>query len=145
MTRRARLKDVAELAGVSTATVARVIHDNGYVQTDTRRIVEGALAETGYQIIAVTQGLRRQRTATLGLVLQSVVPNLFFAGVAVGVEQEAFRHGGGVLFLNAHGDPERERLGVETLIRRRVDALVFTTPIHEDNVRQALQAGVPVV
>ena len=145
MDRRATLKDVARLAGVSTATVARVLHANGYVADETRRLVEAALADTGYQINEVAQGLRRQRTATIGHVLNSIIPNPFFAGVAFGVEQEALRHGYGVLMFNTHGDAERERLGVETLVRRRVDAMLFTTPVHEDNVRLALAAGLPVV
>ncbi|MDP9363308.1 MAG: LacI family transcriptional regulator [Chloroflexota bacterium] len=145
MARRATLKDVAELAGVSTATVARVLHGNRYVADETRRLVEAAVAETGYQINAVAQGLRRQRTATIGHLLHGVIPNPFFAGVALGAEQEALRHGYGVLMVNTHEDAGRERLGVETLIRRRVDGILFTTPTHEDNVRLALGAGIPVV
>src|SRR5690349_488219 len=93
MARRATLKDVAGLAGVSTATVARVLHENGYVAGETRRRVEAAVAETGYRINEVAQGLRRQRTATIGHLLHGVIPNPFFAGVALGVEQESLRHG----------------------------------------------------
>jgi LacI family transcriptional regulator, galactose operon repressor len=145
MTRRATLKDVAGLAGVSTATVARVLHDNGYVAASTRRRVEAAVADTGYRINEIAQGLRRQRTATIGHLLNGVIPNPFFAGVALGVEQESLRHGCGVLLFNTNGDAEQERLGVETLIRRRVDGILFTTATHEDNVRLALAAGIPVV
>ena len=145
MARRATLKDVAELAGVSTATVARVLQGNRHVADETRRLVEAAVAETGYQINAIAQGLRRQRTATIGHLLHGVIPNPFFAGVALGVEHESLRHGYGVLMFNTHGDAGRERLGVETLIRRRVDGILFTTPTHEDNVRLALGAGIPVV
>lgn len=145
MGRRPTLKDVARRAGVSTATVARVLHANGYVAAETRGLVATALAETGYQINAVAQGLRRQRTSTIGHLLHSIIPNPFFAGIASGVDQEARRHGSGVLIFTTHGDPERERLGVETLLRQRVDAIVFTTPVDEANVRLALAAGLPVV
>jgi LacI family transcriptional regulator len=139
------LKDVAERAGVSTATVARVLHNNGYVAEETRRQVEAVLSETGYQINAIAQGLRTQRTYTLGHVLQSIAPNPFFAGVAVGVEQEAAAHGCSVVLFTTQGDPERERMGVETLIRRRVDAIIFTKIAHESNVELAIHAGIPVV
>ncbi|MCC6315232.1 MAG: LacI family DNA-binding transcriptional regulator [Thermomicrobiales bacterium] len=145
MNRRATLKDVAAAAGVSTATVARVLHGNGYVAEATRRRVETAVDRTGYHINAVAQGLRRQRTSTLGLLVPGIIPNPFFASVAHGVEQEAVRHGCGVLTVNTFGDPERERIGVETLLRRRVDALLFTAPRHEDNVRLARAADIPVV
>lgn len=145
MVRRATLKDVAELAGVSTATVARVIHDNGYVAPDTRERVERAIATTGYQLNAIAQGLRRQRTFTVGHVLHSIIPNQFFAAVAEGVEEVASRYGCGVLIVTTHGDAARERRAVETLIQRRVDAIIFTTATHVDNVRLAVRSDIPVV
>lgn len=145
MVRRATLKDVAELAGVSTATVARVIHGNGYVAPETRERVEHAIAVSGYQLNAVAQGLRRQRTFTVGHVLHSIIPNQFFAAVAEGVEEVASRHGCGVLIVTTHGDAARERRAVETLIQRRVDAIIFTTATHVDNVRLAVRSDMPVV
>lgn len=145
MIRRATLKDVAELAGVSTATVARVIHGKSYVAPDTRDRVDRAIATTGYQINAVAQGLRRQRTFTLGHVLHSIIPNPFFAAVAEGVEEVAAQHGWGVLMVATRGDAAQERRAVEMLIQRRVDAVVFTTATHVDNVRLAVRAELPVV
>jgi LacI family transcriptional regulator len=141
----ATLKDVARLAGVSTATIARVLHKNGYVAAETRQTVEAALAESGYRLNAVAQGLRIRRTFTLGHVLQRIAPNPFFAGVALGAQEEADRHGCGVVVVNTQGDPERERLGVETLIRRRVDAILFTTWTDGANVQRVVVAGIPVV
>ena len=141
----ATLKDVAERAGVSTATVARVLHDNGYVAEETRETVEAAIRETGYSINAVAQGLRKRRTFTLGHVLHSIAPNPFFAEVARGAEQEASASGCGVVMTTTYGDKVRERQGVETLIRRRVDAIIFTTLTSGDNVEIAVRAGIPVV
>lgn len=144
-TRIATLKDVAVLAGVSTATVARVLHNNGYVAEETRRLVEAAIGDTGYQLNVVAQGLRKRRTLVLGHVLMSIDSNPFFAGVANGVEAEAARHGCGVLTVNAHEDPEVERAAVETLIRRRVDAILFTTARHEASVEMVRVANIPIV
>jgi DNA-binding LacI/PurR family transcriptional regulator len=141
----ATLKDVARLAGVSVSTVARVLHGNGYVAPKTRDVVEGALTQTSYQVNTVAQGLRKRRTFTLGHVLLSVSPNPFFAGVALGLEQEAWSHDCGVLTVNTQANPESERLGVQTLIQRRVDAILFTTCTDAGNIQIALDAGVPVV
>ena len=143
--KKSTLKDVAAQAGVSTATVARVLHNNGYVADGTRRRVEVVLTETAYQINAVAQGLRKQRTFTLGHIVQSITPNPFFAGVARGVEEEAARLGCGVVIYTTQLDPERERMAVQTLIRRRVDAIIFTKIVCEANVDLALKAGIPVV
>jgi LacI family transcriptional regulator len=139
------LKDVARLAGVSTATVARVLHDNGYVSEAVRARVEDVIRSTGYRLNVQAQGLRKRRTMTLGHLLYELVPNPFFPGVAEGVEREASRLGYGVLTFNSHRDAQRETLGVETLIGRRVDAIIFTVPIDAENVRRAAEAGIPVV
>jgi len=139
------LKDVARIAGVSTATVARVLYNNGYIADETRTRVQAAIQKTGYRVNTVARNLRIQRTASIGHILTGIVPNPFFAGVALGVEQEASQHGWSVLMVNVQGDAQRERLGVETFIQQRMDAIMFTTPVSEANVRLALEAGIPVV
>ena len=126
----ATIKSVAAHAGVSTATVSRVLHKNGYVAPDTRERVEAALRESGYRLDAVAQALRRQRTITLGLILHGILPNPFFAEVAMGVEHAAVDHGFNVLIFNTDGDAEREREGVESLLGRRVDGVIFTTALR---------------
>ena len=110
--RPATLKDVAERAGVSVSTVARVLHDNGYVSGPTREAVDAALAECGYQINTMAQRLRKQRSAEIGHILDSISPNPFFAGVALGSEQAAAEYGCTVLFYNTHSDAGLERAGV---------------------------------
>lgn len=145
MKKRSTLRDVAQLAGVSTATVARVLHNQGYVAATTRQRVESALAESDYRINVVAQVLRTQRTWTIGHLLHGVWPNPFFAGVALGVEQEAARHGFSVLMYNSRSDSDRERRGVEWFLERNVDAIIFTTAVGTANVRLAVEGQVPVV
>jgi DNA-binding LacI/PurR family transcriptional regulator len=141
----ATIKSVAARAGVSTATVSRVLHNNGYVAPKTRKRVEAVLRDSGYRLDAVAQALRRQRTITLGLILHGILPNPFFAEVAMGVEQAAVEHGFNVLMFNTDGDPKREREGVESLLSRRVDGVIFTTALRAENVELVLDAGVPAV
>jgi LacI family transcriptional regulator len=139
------LKDVASEAQVSTATVARVLHGRGFVSKDSRRQVEDAIKKTGYRLNILAQSLRQQRTKTIGHLLTSISPNPFFAGVELGVENEAIRHGYSVLIWNVFEDSKREALGVETFIQRQVDAIIFTTPIEPKNVETALSAQIPVI
>jgi LacI family transcriptional regulator len=141
----ATLKDVARVAGVSTATVARVLHNNGYIAPDTRELVTAAIQKTGYRMNMIARNLRTQRTGVVGHILHSIVPNPFFANVALGAEQEARKNGWNSVIINVQGDAKLERAGVEAFIQQRVDAILFTTPVSETNVRLALEANVPVV
>jgi DNA-binding LacI/PurR family transcriptional regulator len=107
--------------------------------------VETAIAETGYRVNAVAQGLRKQRTFLIGHILQAIAPNPFFATVALASQQEAARHGCGLLLSTTQANPDIERDVVETLLRQRVDAILFTTVTSDDNVRLAAASGIPVV
>jgi len=140
-----RLRDVAALAGVSTATVSRVVHRNGYVSAEARERVEAALRDSGYRLNVVAQELRKRKTITLGLILHGALSHPFVAEVVVGAEQAAAEQGFNVLFFNARGDQDRERESVEALLKRRVDGIVFTTAVHARNVQLALEAGIPAV
>lgn len=139
------MKDVASAARVSTATVGRVLHSRGYVSPEALDRVNTAIKETGFRLNLVAQSLRRSRSMTLGLLLTVIVPNPFFPGIELGIEQEAMQHGYNVLIWNALSDPERERQGVEVFIRRQMDAIIFATPQDPQNVLLVKQAGIPVI
>ena len=137
--------EVARQAGVSTATVGRVVHRRGYVSAAARQRVEQAIERTGFRLNLVAQSLRCQRSKTLGHLVNSLIPNPFFAGVEAGVEEAASEKGYNVLIWNFMADPQRERLGVETFIQRQIDAVIFTTPFDIHNVQLARQAGIEIV
>jgi DNA-binding LacI/PurR family transcriptional regulator len=145
MKSKATLKDVAALAGVSTATVARVIHENGYVSEESEQRVRDALKSTDYSLNVVAQSLRQQRTNVIGHILQSTAPNPFFMQVALGVESYAREQGFNVLTFNVQNNSDIEYEAVKTFVARRVDAILFTVPVSTKNIRHAQEAGVPVV
>ncbi|MBI5305294.1 MAG: LacI family DNA-binding transcriptional regulator [Chloroflexi bacterium] len=139
------IKDVAHAAGVSTATVSRVLHENGYVSDEARKLVEQALEKTGFRLNLVAQSLRRQHSRIIGHLLTNLVPNPYFASVEAGVEEIAVKNGYSVLVWNTLANADREREGVEAFIDRRIDAMIFTTPRNVKNVQAAKQAGIQVV
>jgi LacI family transcriptional regulator len=145
MSKNTTLIEVAERADVSIATVSRVLRNKGYVAPQTRKRVEEAIRATGFRVNAVAQGLRSQRTLTIGHLMQSIAPNPFFAQVALGVEGEARRHGYSVLLFNVNDNAQFEAEGLNRLIERRVDAVIFTTAVDAANVAAAVAAGIPVV
>jgi DNA-binding LacI/PurR family transcriptional regulator len=141
----ATLKSVASLAGVSTATVARVLRGSDRVLPETRDRVQAAIEQSNYLPNAIASGLRRQRTDTIGHILHDRGDNPYFSEVAVGLQDEAAQHSVISLAFNARHDVERERIGVEAFLSRRVDAIVFTDALLEENVALALRGGARVV
>jgi DNA-binding LacI/PurR family transcriptional regulator len=143
--RSATIKSVAHKAGVSTATVARVMHENGYVAEETRQRVLEVVSETGYRINSIARSLKRNRSNIIGHLLQSMLPNPFFVKVARGVEAYTESQGYTTLTYNVQGDPAAERRGLETFLSWRVDAIIFSTPRDVKNVEFALKANIPVI
>lgn len=139
------LASVANAAGVSTATVARVLKATGYVGAATRARVLAVLAATGYQPNALARSLRTQRSRTLGILLSRIGRNPLFAEIARAVEAAAMQRFYRVLIVNLEGEPEREREGVRRLIESRVDAMLFIHATDAANVAMAAAAGIATV
>jgi LacI family transcriptional regulator len=143
--RNATLNDVAARAGVSTATVARVIHESGYVSESTRSRVLLAIKAVDYRSNSLARSLKQRRTKAVGQVLQSTFPNTFYVQVALGAERLATELGYSLLTYNVQGDAKAETKAVEAFLSWRVDAILFITPIDDANVTLSLNAGVPAV
>ncbi|MCO5991816.1 LacI family DNA-binding transcriptional regulator [Actinoallomurus rhizosphaericola] len=141
----AGIKDVAAHAGVSVATVSRVLNDSPRVSEETRDKVQAAMRALRYRPNAVARSLRTEATQTLGLIIGDIL-NPFFAVLARAVEDEARAAGYTVVIGNADERPEQQDHYVRTLLEQRVDGLLICptaeiTPLVEDCVR----SGAPVV
>jgi LacI family transcriptional regulator len=139
------IKDVASLAGVSVATVSRVLNDSPAVRPDTRSRVLTAVTELGYRPNAVARSLRTHQTHTLGLVISDVL-NPFFTELARAVEDAARERGYSVIIGNADESPALQEHHVRTLLERRIDGLLVS-PTDGGNavIRDAAAAGTPMV
>lgn len=141
----ASIKDVASRAGVSVATVSRVLNDHPAVRPDTRTRVLAAVADLGYRPNAVARSLRTERTRTLGLVISDVL-NPFFTELARSVEDEARALGYSVIIGNADEQPELQDHHVRTLLDRRIDGLLVSpTDGGSPLMLDAARAGTPMV
>jgi DNA-binding LacI/PurR family transcriptional regulator len=120
----ATIGDVARRAGVSTATVSRVLAGLGGARPATRERVLGAARELGYRPSAVARSLKLRTTQTLGLIITDI-ENPFFPQLVRAVEDVAREHGFALLLCNAAEDPEREASYLDLLVDRRVDGVVI--------------------
>src|SRR4051812_45229694 len=100
MSASASIKDVAAAAGVSVATVSRVLNSHPSVSPDARTRVLAAVESLGYRPNAVARSLRTAQTRTLGLVISDVL-NPYFGELARSVEEEARGLGYSVIIGNA--------------------------------------------
>jgi DNA-binding LacI/PurR family transcriptional regulator len=140
-----RIADVAALAGVSPATVSRVLNDAPFVDAGLRARVQRAVATLSYRPDRVARSLRRGATATLGLII-SDVQNPFFTSVVRGVERVAGSRELLVMLCNADSEPARERRYGEALIAERVAGVVIASADPAGEAVHALvSAGIPTV
>ncbi|MEE1845837.1 MULTISPECIES: LacI family DNA-binding transcriptional regulator [unclassified Streptomyces] len=141
----ASIKDVAAQAGVSVATVSRVLNSHPSVSPDARTRVRAAVDALGYRPNAVARSLRTDQTRTLGLVISDVL-NPYFTELARFVEEEARALGYSVIIGNADERPELQDHHVRTLLDRRIDGLLVS-PADGDSALMADVArdGTPMV
>ncbi|MCL7453942.1 MAG: substrate-binding domain-containing protein [Anaerolineae bacterium] len=133
------ISDVAERAGVSPATVSRVIHGSRNVRRSTRERVERAIQELGYVPSAVAQSLRSKRTRSLALLVPDIT-NTFWTTVVRGVQDVAQRHGYSVLLCNTDEDLAKQLDYLDFVVRQQVDGAIIapydSDAGHLDKLRQ---------
>ena len=120
----ATIQDVARSAGVSTATVSRVLSAPEVVTAATREKVMAAVAALGYAPNVAARNLRTLRTEKI-LVTVPDISNPFFSQVIRGVEEAAQAAGYSVLLGDTRHDPEREEQYGRMLRRKEADGLIF--------------------
>ena len=116
--------EVAKRAGVSTATVSRVLSQPNVVAPATRRRVLQAVERLGYEPNSTAQSLRTTRTGKL-LVTVPDISNPFFSLILQGIEDAAQREGYSVLVGDTQHDDKREERYALMLKRKEADGLIF--------------------
>ncbi len=141
------LRTVADLAGVSIATVSRVLNSDPAVKGKTRLSVQEAIQKSGYRPNRVAQRLRRTTRSKklIGLLIPDI-RNPFYVDVIRGVEEYAYSHDSAVLIGNFSQDSGKEKLYIDILRSESVDGFIVA-PTHgkDKNIEQLILDGHPVV
>ncbi|MEU4695362.1 LacI family DNA-binding transcriptional regulator [Actinoplanes sp. NPDC023714] len=135
------LADVARLAGVSPATVSRVINDSAKkVNEDLRERVLAAVAQLHYVPNAHAQHVARPRQAAVGVIVHDV-SDPYFAEITRGLQRQAGHHGRLLVICNSYREPERELAYVALLRAQQVHALILAgSGYHDDAFTDRLNA-----
>ena len=123
-----RLKDIAQLTGVSVMTVSKALRDEPDVSSATKVKIKALAQQMGYVPDSSAQGLRTKTTKLLGLVIPSST-NPIYARIVFAIEERAHDLGYDTLLAHTLNKPEREDHAIRRMLSRRVDGL-FISPVY---------------
>ena len=136
------IRDVARQAGVSVATVSRVLNNSALVSQDTSDAVMKAVSSLGYRPNANAQALATQVSDTIGVVVMDV-SDAFFGALVKAVDMVAQQHQKYVLIGNSYHEAEKERHAIEVLIRQRCSALIVHSKALSDRELSEFMTHMP--
>lgn len=141
-----RIQDVADLAGVSTATVSRALSGKGTVSAATRERVASAASELGYVVSSNASSLATGRTKNVGVVIPAL-SQWYFSSVLEGAERALLAHGYDLTLYNlSGGGDERRSVFEHFLLRKRVDAVIaISLELTSGEVSRLLAMNKPIV
>lgn len=123
----ATIQDVAKAAGVSVATVSRVLNGSSAVSEKTKEVVLDVIKKLDYQPNLLGRNLRRLKTKMI-LVLLPNIANPFYSRVVKGIEDISHKNGYNVMLCNTDSDRNREKVYLELLYSRLADGVIFMSP-----------------
>jgi len=139
------MRDVAEAAGVSTATVSNVLHGLRFVGPEKQQRVLDAIARLSYSPNRVAASLRSRRSHMIGIVLPDMTTS-FFSAMFRRIEELASDSNYQILLAESQEDTVRERERIQALIARQADGLIFVPCIDKSPVLEEIrQSGIPTV
>jgi len=137
--------EVANRAGVSTATVSHVCNNTRYVSEEVREKVINAINELHYKPNIVARNLRGGASKAIGLVVPDCT-NAFFAETARAIDRVCFALGYNIILCNTDNSRRRQSYYTDMLISKRVDGIIFiSTDDADSDVHKCRSYSIPVV
>lgn len=140
-----KMKEIAAAAGVSVATVSKVLNGRDeHISRETRDRVLSIVNKTGYVPNAMAKSLKQNRSKMLGFVLPDI-SNPFFPSVAKGMEEKAHEHGYGIIIANTNDSVDAETDAMRFLSSQMVGGIVFARALRSDHLERCIQTELPIV
>ena len=122
----ASIREVAKLAGVSPATVSRVINGTANVDKEKKERVLQVISETGFVPNEVARSLFKKSAKMIGLMIPSIT-NPFFTQLASAIEKTADAYGYRMILCNTKNDLKKEKAALSMLTAMNVDGMIITS------------------
>lgn len=128
----ATMRDVAEAARVSVATVSNVVNDKkgARIGAAARQRVHDAVSELGYRPNALAKTLSSGSSKFIGLVADAIATTPFAGQIIHGAQDEAWKHGFVLLVANTEGDPAAEEAAIAMMLEHKVFGVLYSTWYH---------------
>lgn len=141
----ATIYDVAKEAGVSMATVSRVVNGNKNVKKETSEKVQEVIERLNYRPNQIARGLASNRTTTIGVMIPNMT-DFYYSTLALGIDDIASMYDYNVILENSRKDSESESSVLNSLLSKQVDGVVYMGIDFSDEIRQQFkQSQTPVV
>lgn len=141
----ATIRDVSKLAGVSVATVSRVINKKGYVSKETEEAILNAMKMLNYTPSDVARRLAGKKSNTIGLIIPNIL-NPFFPEVARAAEDAANKLGYSIILCNSDNSRLKEKEYYNMLFNKQVDGIMICSyTASPEDILEVIDKGMPVV
>lgn len=143
------INDIAKAAGVSPATVSRVLNSSGYVKEETRQKILKVIKELNYTPSAIARSLSTSKTNTIGVIVPDV-NNPFFGEVIKGISEIADMHDLNIILCDTDESMDKELKALKLLKEQRIQGILITpTSVEDDFNSEYLSTlenlGIPIV
>ena len=135
----ASIKDVAKEAGVSIATVSRVLNDVDVVNEETKKKVQDAIKKLGYRPNIVARSLKTQRSRTIGIIIPDI-SNQFYPEIVRGAEDVANIYNYNIMLCNTDLDPDKEMEYLRVLKEKMVDGVIYMSNSLEPEIIELVKS-----
>ncbi len=139
------MRDVAKEAGVSIATVSRVINGQGNVNEENIKRVNDAISKMNYNVNVIAKNLKEEKTNTIGIIIPDI-SNPYFMKIAKGLEDTIEKYGFQLIFGSSNEDTIKEKQLINLFYGKRVDAILLATAGNNDSIIHHIRKqGIPII
>lgn len=143
------INDIAYRAGVSRATVSRVLNDSGYVKEETKKRVLEAIEDLNYSPSAIARSLSTSKTNTIGVIVPEI-NDPFFGEIIKGISQVANEHNLNIIFFDTEDNIEKELKALKLLKEQRIEGIIITPVFSKDKsnkeyLKTLESLGIPII
>jgi len=144
MAKKLNINDISRMAGVSKATVSRVLNNSDKVNDNTRRRILSIMEQHDYHPSNIARALSKKTSRIVGVVIEDL-SNPFFTEIARGIEEVLHKNGYIMFLTSSNWNTEKEKAIIKKLYRNQIDGLLITPITGQTDELRSLKNHLPVV